>query len=776
MVPAQLIQRSLLELERELEKAPLRLVKEVGTAIGNWRGKGEEMRGKQGIPVLSMWPRKLGEYRKVAGFFLLYHTLVLGENDEVFAKIEGEAGTIISKLANLRERVPKFDSFERAVRERLAGISQGQLLHAFSEESQRLFPVAVRRRLSAFFTRFDFAGFLARFLIYGNGKVTRILDPTCGAGVFLAAAIEQYSRLEYENARGTALEIRGNEYSPVLAFLSYLNLLTTRERLLPEGRGARGIVTVEVTRGDFLSTPSPDIPQFDLILMNPPYTSLERLPRDYATWLRAKFGGTDLAGYVRGRGMGLHQFILLKAAEFLKDGGRVALVVSESFINMVDSNGGVEFLLDHFHLEYLLSSLDDWDVSTHVGFGEIVIIARKVHRGGGAGGTGGMPPRVTKFVNLPHEFWDSVENDWSGVDFETIDGVSVHEVDENTLRGTIGAWSQYFREIKVLERILSRAENKLPSGSRVFARAREGLRARGSKVFYLPNQFWKIIKIADDVLEISCLEDPGETLLVDRRFLSPALRSPRVNDGRVLVRASHFFWVFPKGATIRSLDDEKVLEYFNWFSTRHLELIPASRKNLDGSVNEDWFLQNPPKASPPARVAVLEKFLPTSKTAVCQYLEPRVHPVGAYYYLENPRLGEDDWKVVVAWYNSSPGLLFRYKFRQVLGPSSERVLARHLERFIPCLDPRAVAGEARVNLVSWVESTGGAGELPPVERQLGTTVRESLDAWILEALGFEPSEIPGLTRELHQEIKRWCGEIRQRNAGGKRRTRSTPMN
>src|SRR3972149_1051200 len=77
----------------------------------------------------------------------------------------------------------------------------------------------------------------------------------------------------------------------------------------------KGAVTLEGVGGEKIP-----LEQADLIIMNPPFTRQERLPRDYKIALEKRLSGYEK--YLHGQ-LGLYGHFIFLADRFVKDDGRV---------------------------------------------------------------------------------------------------------------------------------------------------------------------------------------------------------------------------------------------------------------------------------------------------------------------------------------------------------------------------------------------------------------------------------------------------------------------
>ncbi len=230
-------------------------------------------------------------------------------------------------------------------------------------------PAGFRRALGEHYT----PGWLVDLVLeraHFDSRADSVLDPTCGAGVFLARAL---SRIRIDGGlrgrdavRAATRRVRGVELNPLavsLARLAYLDALG------PEGCACLcGDWSVPVTLGDVLFGTDLDETPVDLVAGNPPWLNWERLSPAYREALRTHPGGLAEALFphrgLRARSGGAHDDLAglmayAVADRFLGHGGRLGLVLPVSLLR--SRRGGEGFrglrLGERFQLD--VRSVDD---------------------------------------------------------------------------------------------------------------------------------------------------------------------------------------------------------------------------------------------------------------------------------------------------------------------------------------------------------------------------------------------------------------------------------
>lgn len=180
---------------------------------------------------------------------------------------------------------------------------------------------AARKERGAFFTPPAIADYLARWAINGNARA-RVLDPTCGDGVFLLAAARQLVDL---GASPDLLDelVTGVDIHPPSLDMADSNLGS-------EGLAAR------LEAADFfrLSPPSdlfPSLPQMDAVIGNPPFVRYQQhIGEARRLSLQAALRqGVRLSGLASSWAA-----LLVHAGAFVAPEGRLAMVVPAELLSV----------------------------------------------------------------------------------------------------------------------------------------------------------------------------------------------------------------------------------------------------------------------------------------------------------------------------------------------------------------------------------------------------------------------------------------------------------
>jgi type I restriction-modification system DNA methylase subunit len=240
---------------------------------------------------------------------------------------------------------------------------------------EELIPAGERHALGQFYTPPAIAELITRWAV--RKPDDRVLDPGCGSGTFLVKAYGRLLDLKgyREPTERVHKEILGQLYAfdinPFPLHLTSLNLAS---------RYIRAPSTeVNTIHSDFfritpvqrfvtpyvIKTPAGEIkreipiPKFDAIIANPPYTRWTEIPektreaiKDSIGKLLTEYGLT--AQVQRGVEPGIYLHFIMHGFGMLKEGGRLGMIISDSWLQ---TDYGVDFgrfLLDHFKVKALI--------------------------------------------------------------------------------------------------------------------------------------------------------------------------------------------------------------------------------------------------------------------------------------------------------------------------------------------------------------------------------------------------------------------------------------
>lgn len=238
-------------------------------------------------------------------------------------------------LRNLAAQVHGYDV--RAFRG-----NDGGACDLFKELYPALFPQKLRHTLGQYYTPDWLTQHLLDEIGYSGQPGKRLLDPSCGSGTFLVAAINRIrtARTDLGHAELYAeilANVVGFDLDPLATATARANYLIAISDLLPT---AGRLETPVHLRDSILSSEPGDAatgPAFDYVVGNPPWIAWDHLPESYREATKPlwqQYGLFSLSGTAARHGGGkkdLSMLMLYVAADrYLKHGGRLGLVMTQT--------------------------------------------------------------------------------------------------------------------------------------------------------------------------------------------------------------------------------------------------------------------------------------------------------------------------------------------------------------------------------------------------------------------------------------------------------------
>jgi methylase of polypeptide subunit release factors len=286
-----------------------------------------------------------------------------------------------------------------------------------------LIPFNIRKAVAAFYTNNEAAELLAQLSI--NKPDSTVVDLACGSGTLLVAAYMRKKELMVSNSQTLSSaehkrflehDITGVDIMPFAAHLAVMHL--SLQALLQETDKIRIAVWDSTELKPEMSIPAisnelkaayrkptldmfkeksfvipedahikkgaltlegsgrEDIPleKVDLVIMNPPFTRQERLPKEYKESLGRRF--SDYSKYSHGQ-LGLWGYFLFLADKFVKEDGRIAFVLPATTLRVQSAMEVRKLLTDRYTVEHIITAWERAAFSESSQFREILLIARR---------------------------------------------------------------------------------------------------------------------------------------------------------------------------------------------------------------------------------------------------------------------------------------------------------------------------------------------------------------------------------------------------------------
>ncbi len=295
-------------------------------------------------------------------------------------------------------------------------------------------PFETRKILSTFYTK-PVAGEILAGLCIDKWNET-ILDPACGSGTLLVSAYRRKSKL-YEKEIGRKFSIKeeeslhhvfiqeqisGIDIMPFASHLAAVNLsslnpkittdkvriacydsLTLQDALKSKKFRCYGIelkpfskiiqVTLDKStrvkqlyftlNGKIVESKGAISPEgigeefllkpVDTVIMNPPFTDREKMPRDY----REKLKMLDKLTEKCGSQINLWGYFLALADDLIKDGGKIGAVIPINIARGKATEKIRNYILNNYHIRYIVKTTKDLGFSESAAFRDILLIIEK---------------------------------------------------------------------------------------------------------------------------------------------------------------------------------------------------------------------------------------------------------------------------------------------------------------------------------------------------------------------------------------------------------------
>ncbi|MCR8456007.1 MAG: N-6 DNA methylase [Crenarchaeota archaeon] len=246
---------------------------------------------------------------------------------------------------------------------------------------EELIPAEERHQLGQFYTPKPIAELIVKWCI--RSPDDKVLDPGCGSGTFL---IEAYKRLSELKLRKKFSEVRympGDVHKQILSQLYGIDInefpahITAMNLAMRNPKEPSSITNVVVE--DFFKI-SPEwrkftsykvktvegekpieivFEHFDAVVGNPPYTRWTEIPErtrnSIMTHHRRTIPKYNLSPRIsQGVEPGIYVYWIMHSTSFLKNGGRLGMIISDSWLQTDYGIDFGRFLLDHFKVKALI--------------------------------------------------------------------------------------------------------------------------------------------------------------------------------------------------------------------------------------------------------------------------------------------------------------------------------------------------------------------------------------------------------------------------------------
>ncbi|KPV63623.1 MAG: N5-glutamine S-adenosyl-L-methionine-dependent methyltransferase [Candidatus Bathyarchaeota archaeon BA2] len=271
--------------------------------------------------------------------------------DKVYKDINYEAifepHTILDQIVLPRKLIYTLNDFIEELGTYDLSKIRGDVIGRVYEE---LIPDVERHRLGQYYTPPPIVELITEMCIKSPND--KVLDPACGSGSFLVKAyhkLKDLKRKENPFADDNKLheeilnELYGIDINPFPAQLSSINLAIRNLKVTSRH--------INLFVSDFFKVKPlmGIIPEVDVVVTNPPYTRQEEMEcKDQIREEALTYSdGSKIPLDARA---GIYAYFFTHSAKFLKNGGRMGYITSDTWLDVGFGEGLKRFFLDHFKI------------------------------------------------------------------------------------------------------------------------------------------------------------------------------------------------------------------------------------------------------------------------------------------------------------------------------------------------------------------------------------------------------------------------------------------
>lgn len=321
----------------------------------------------------------------------------------------------------------------------------------------------VLRNLGSIFTPPEFADYLTSWAIHSSAA--RVLDLGIGDGAFVWAAMRRFNTLGV-SSEAAQRQIYGAEvYEP--AYTKFMQTAKSQDLSFPN-----------LIYDNFFSL---EFPKVDAIIGNPPYVRRQYISDIDGLKRSISEKQPEIAKNLS-RMTDLYVYFLIRASNYLKDGGRLAVIVADSWLGANYGAEFKEFLKQNFEIQRLVSfdrKVFDVDVRA------IMLLAtkrRKIKKSSNV-------DFVRMKNGLPVQF---LENRIDAL--RAHEDVSVFSIQQNYL-DINQIWQRYFSDADILHELSS---HHMMTHFEELAKTRIGIQTLAKEFFVLTPDFIRKQEIEDE--------------------------------------------------------------------------------------------------------------------------------------------------------------------------------------------------------------------------------------------------------------------------------------
>ena len=243
---------------------------------------------------------------------------------------------------------------------------------------ESLVPDNIKKDMGQFYTRDD--GVIETMLNSVDVLSGKILEPSCGSGLFLVKIIEKIvTKLkEYNFSAEYILDyicrfVHANDIDSNAAAITEINMLAQLMPLIITARTENSgyvMKPLQVTRADFTKKNLFDS-DYSLVIGNPPFiTMYGKRSRNMTEQKRAYFNTFDFVQNKKGNNkFNISMFFIENGLKLLKEGGRLCFILDISFFEtaFIDMR---KYIVENYYIDSLITGLKEFK---RVASGQLII-------------------------------------------------------------------------------------------------------------------------------------------------------------------------------------------------------------------------------------------------------------------------------------------------------------------------------------------------------------------------------------------------------------------
>ena len=520
----------------------------------------------------------------------------------------------------------------------------------------------LRKRLAAFFTKSPISILLSSLVIRSANSI--VIDPACGSGTLLKAAIERINTLEDVGLFKTHLigiEIYDEYWRKSNELENYSNKNLSIEVILGD---AFLLYESLYSKLDCNLNNSGKIDDKQVIILaNPPFSKFQNLSLTYKQTINKILclNGPE--------SLSLHSYFLHLIYKLLPPNGKFGLVLP---ITTSYSYRGLELIKNFFSnviLEMVILSEVETAFSIDSNFQEMIIVGYKsdlikknlIHNNSVATITlkkEVTPENVHNIKKLLDSNSNYIENDL----------FSKKYVMQQELIAKIGyeGWNYLYRTEKLIFFLSEIEKSLLPIDSNKNIEIKRGLN-KPTDFFFIPNKYFDLKNINNDNIELQMkakfldnFDQSYHNIFLPKTMLIPILRKPEFYKSKSIIEKEKFSQNYCFSISYEEEDDKDIVKYLQ-FGT----LIGANKRSNTTIHKQKWmFLKEENQLQ--SNLFLTFKWDPRYRSFLVNYTgNEKFIASQAFWALKIKKASFNEESYFLAWMNSTINMALIYGLADV---------------------------------------------------------------------------------------------------------------